>query len=282
MANPPPPYDNITGISRAAMKDNAQETLANYNGNARPGELVVDQTTTILYIGNALGELTAVATPGGATTWALLGNKDGAAGPTAIALGQNAGLDGQANAAIALGQYAGQGGQGGAAISIGLNTGGNTFQGSGAIAIGSSAGYDAQGVNAVAIGLSAGLSFQGEVAVAIGDSAGENNQGNAAVAVGAGAGTNTQGIQAVAIGTDAGATSQANRAVELPSDYSLTKILSDSGFICLRIRIFIWLSGCSNPRGPRQRSVDRWPLRTFPTTSISRFRRFSNVSVIRS
>jgi hypothetical protein len=27
MANPPPPYDNITGISRAVMKDNAQETL---------------------------------------------------------------------------------------------------------------------------------------------------------------------------------------------------------------------------------------------------------------
>jgi hypothetical protein len=42
MANPPPPYDNITGISRAVMKDNAQETLANYDGNARPGELVVN------------------------------------------------------------------------------------------------------------------------------------------------------------------------------------------------------------------------------------------------
>jgi hypothetical protein len=28
MANPPPPYDNITGISRAVMKDNAQETIA--------------------------------------------------------------------------------------------------------------------------------------------------------------------------------------------------------------------------------------------------------------
>ena len=113
MANPPPPYDNITGISRAAMKDNAQESLANYNGNARPGELVVDQATSIVYVGNALGDLTAVATPGGATTWALLSNKTGASGPTEIALGQNAGFDGQANAAIALGQYAGQGGQGG-------------------------------------------------------------------------------------------------------------------------------------------------------------------------
>jgi hypothetical protein len=62
MANPPPPYDNITGISRTVMKDNAQETLSNYNGNARPGEIVADLTTDppALYIGNNLGELTAI------------------------------------------------------------------------------------------------------------------------------------------------------------------------------------------------------------------------------
>jgi hypothetical protein len=62
MANPPPPYDNITGISRAVMKDNAQETLANYNGNARPGELVVNLTTDppALYIGNSVGQLTSI------------------------------------------------------------------------------------------------------------------------------------------------------------------------------------------------------------------------------
>lgn len=61
MANPPPPYDNITGISRAVMKDNAQVTLANYNGNARPGELVVDQTTDQVYVGNVAGGLTQIA-----------------------------------------------------------------------------------------------------------------------------------------------------------------------------------------------------------------------------
>jgi hypothetical protein len=60
MANPPP-YADITGISRAVMKDNAQVTLANYNGNARPGELVVDQTTDQVYIGNSLGALTQIA-----------------------------------------------------------------------------------------------------------------------------------------------------------------------------------------------------------------------------
>jgi hypothetical protein len=145
MANPPPPYDNITGISRAAMKDNAQVTLAEYDGNARPGELVVDQTTSIVYVGNALGDLTAVATPGGATTWALLSNKTGASGPTTIALGQNAGFDGQDADAVAIGKNAGQGGQFAAAISIGQNAGGNTTQGTYAVAIGTSAGYDVQG-----------------------------------------------------------------------------------------------------------------------------------------
>ena len=61
MSSPPPPYDDITGISRAVMKDNAQVTLANYNGNARPGELVVDQNTDQVFIGNSLGALTQIA-----------------------------------------------------------------------------------------------------------------------------------------------------------------------------------------------------------------------------
>ena len=63
MANPPPPYDNITGISRAVMKDNAQETIGDYNGNARPGELVVNLVVDppALYIGNNLGQLTAIS-----------------------------------------------------------------------------------------------------------------------------------------------------------------------------------------------------------------------------
>jgi len=211
MANPPPPYDNITGISRAAMKDNAQESLANYNGNARPGELVVDQTTSIVYVGNALGQLTAVTA--GATTWALLGNKDGASGPVTIALGQNAGFDGQANAAIALGQNAGAGGQGVESISIGLNAGGNTTQGGVAVAIGSSAGYDAQGDNAVAIGTSAGRTSQGTSATAVGSAAGSTGQGTYSVAIGTGTGETSQGIYSVAVGSLAGRTSQANNSI---------------------------------------------------------------------
>ena len=61
MASPPPPYEDITGISRAVMKDNAQVTIEDYNGNARPGELVVDQNTDQVFIGNSLGSLTQIA-----------------------------------------------------------------------------------------------------------------------------------------------------------------------------------------------------------------------------
>jgi hypothetical protein len=52
------------------MKDNAQETIGNYNGNARPGEIVADLTTDppVLYIGNNLGELTQIGSGGPANT----------------------------------------------------------------------------------------------------------------------------------------------------------------------------------------------------------------------
>jgi hypothetical protein len=65
MANPPPPYDDITGISRTVMKDNAQESVTNYNGNARPGEMVVDLTNNNVYIGNVNGGLELISTGGG-------------------------------------------------------------------------------------------------------------------------------------------------------------------------------------------------------------------------
>ena len=65
MASPPPPYDDITGISRTVMKDNAQETIADYNGNARPGEMVVNLLNNYVYIGNTNGGLTLISTGGG-------------------------------------------------------------------------------------------------------------------------------------------------------------------------------------------------------------------------
>ena len=67
MASPPPPYDDITGISRTVMKDNAQETIGDYNGVARPSEIVVDQLNQNIYIGNTNGNLTLVAYGSGVT-----------------------------------------------------------------------------------------------------------------------------------------------------------------------------------------------------------------------
>ena len=72
MANPPPPYENLTGISRTVMKDNAQETVTNYNGNARPAEHTVNVNTNEIYIGNCTGALTKIVQVTGANTF--LGN----------------------------------------------------------------------------------------------------------------------------------------------------------------------------------------------------------------
>jgi hypothetical protein len=57
----PPPYTNITGISRAAMKDNAQVSIVDYDGNARPAELVVEQNNLNLYAGDNNGNLVLLA-----------------------------------------------------------------------------------------------------------------------------------------------------------------------------------------------------------------------------
>jgi len=72
MANPPPPYADVTGISRAVMKDNAQANIVAYNGNARPSELVVSQSDQAIYVGNVDGNLNKVIQSSGANVF--LGN----------------------------------------------------------------------------------------------------------------------------------------------------------------------------------------------------------------
>jgi len=69
MANPPPPYSDITGITRTVMKDNAQETVTNYNGNARPGEMTVNPNTGNIYLGNVDGNLNLVISGSGANLY---------------------------------------------------------------------------------------------------------------------------------------------------------------------------------------------------------------------
>ena len=184
MANPPPPYDNITGISRAAMKDNAQITLADYNGNARPGELVVDQTNDNLYVGNISGSLTLIASGSGTETWATLGDKNNASGPSKIALGTNAGITSQGAVAVAIGSNAGNTSQGDNTVAIGTNAG-RTSQGTSATAVGSGAGSTTQGLLAVAIGGAAGETGQGDYSVAVGSLAGRTSQANNSIIINA-------------------------------------------------------------------------------------------------
>jgi hypothetical protein len=69
MANPPPPYSDITGITRTVMKDNAQESVSNYNGNARPGEMTVNPTTGNIYLGNTSGNLNLVISGSGSNLY---------------------------------------------------------------------------------------------------------------------------------------------------------------------------------------------------------------------
>ena len=184
MANPPPPYDNITGISRAAMKDNAQITLADYNGNARPGELVVDQTNDNLYVGNSSGSLTLIASGSGTETWATLGDKNNASGPSKIALGTNAGITSQGSVAVAIGSNAGNTSQGDNTVAIGTNAG-RTSQGTSATAVGSGAGSTTQGIYSVAIGGAAGETGQGQYSVAVGTLAGRTSQANNSIIINA-------------------------------------------------------------------------------------------------
>ena len=65
MAFPPPPYSNITGTSAVIAKYNQQESIANADGNARPGQIVVDVTNNNVYIGNTNGNLNLINTGGG-------------------------------------------------------------------------------------------------------------------------------------------------------------------------------------------------------------------------
>ena len=282
---PPPPYNQITGISRADMKYNEQESLTDYNGNARPGELVVDLTSVppALYVGNNLGQLNAVGGSGGSTTWATLGDKNNASGPTVIALGREAGnTSAQGANAIAIGTNAGSSSQGATAVAIG-QTAGQTTQGVDAIAIGRNAGSLNQALRAVAVGAGAGSSNQSFNSIAIGTNAGASNcrgiaigfstagsnQGQNAIAIGAAAGGTNQSIGAVAIGFNAGSVNQGANAVAL--GYNAGQNTQDAGSIVINATGVTLPSAGANTltiRPVRQvTSTNVWsnPANTLPT-----------------
>jgi hypothetical protein len=72
MTQTAPPYTVLTGISRTVMKDNQQETIDNYSGNARAAEMTVNVNTNDIYIGNTSGTLNRVIQVTGTETF--LGN----------------------------------------------------------------------------------------------------------------------------------------------------------------------------------------------------------------
>jgi hypothetical protein len=51
------------------MKDNAQESVANYSGNARPGEMTVNPNTGNIYLGNTSGNLNLVISGSGSNLY---------------------------------------------------------------------------------------------------------------------------------------------------------------------------------------------------------------------
>ena len=226
MANPPPPYDNITGISRAAMKDNAQVTLAGYDGNARPGEIVVNLAVDppTVFVGNNAGELTQLSTGGtygNANVVTLLADfgsntidTTGAVTVGSVTLINNARIKDTSGDAVAFGVNAGETSQGDFSVAIGYLAG-ETSQGADAVAIGETAGTISQGAEAIAIGYNAGANTQGTRAVAISIGAGQTGQGGDAIAIGYNAGTTSQGNAAVAIGQLAGQTSQNGGAIAI-------------------------------------------------------------------
>jgi hypothetical protein len=177
-ASPAPTLSGFASVSALQFTNGNSNVTVNANSNLwtfdSTGNLTLPANAFAINYANG----TQVSLGGGNVTWAQLDDKNGNSGPTTIALGQNAGFDGQGNAAIAIGKNAGQGGQGAASITIGEDAGGNTTQGANAVAIGKSAGFDAQGDDAIAIGTRAGLTNQGDYAVAIGNNAGVTNQGN--------------------------------------------------------------------------------------------------------
>jgi len=201
-------------ITRQIVSKSINATATTYVG--KDGEVWADPVNNTLRIGDGTTAggilLTGGGGGGGATTWATLGDKNNANGPSEIALGESAGLTNQSDEAIAIGKDAGKTTQGYRGIAIGKGAG-TTTQGQLAIAIGYQAGETAQESWATAVGFVAGTNTQGEEATAVGAHSGQVGQGAGATAIGVSAGNVGQGAGAVAIGKEAGPLNQAANSI---------------------------------------------------------------------
>jgi hypothetical protein len=141
----------------------------------------------------------------GTVTWATLGDKNNASGPTIIRLGKNAGSNYYFDSigSIAIGDSAGLKWQGSYSVAIGAGAG-EIIQGQQSVNIGYQAGNEVgtTGQN-VSVGFQAGKESLGQ-SVSIGHQAGYSLQYNGAVAIGYHAGYQGQGGNAIAIGKEAG------------------------------------------------------------------------------
>jgi hypothetical protein len=131
-----------------------------YQLSTPSGALVVGSGLTISLTG-----VISASGGGGSATWATLGDKNNASGPTDIALGLDAGTS-QGLGAVAIGALAGNAGQATAAIAIGGGAA-TTNQGACAVALGQSAGISDQGVEALALGSQAGTTNQAACSIVI-------------------------------------------------------------------------------------------------------------------
>jgi hypothetical protein len=142
--------------------DLATSTIsATGGGGGGVTQILAGTGVTVSPVGGT-GAVTVNAT---ATTWATLGDKNNASGPTDIALGLDAGFS-QGLGAIAIGALAGNVGQATAAIAIGGGSG-TINQGACAVAVGQSAGISGQGVEALALGSQAGTTNQAACSIVI-------------------------------------------------------------------------------------------------------------------
>ena len=178
--------------SATIMGGNAFNDVINnhlWSGSTEPTDGYVLSWNTSLLAG--AGDYEWVVQSGGGGTWATLGDKDGASGPTDVVLGRNAVGNGVyslsiGNAAISNTYGVAIGMETQAAtydINVGAFSGKNhvTTDHGYRVAVGAFAQQnnnpgDETGVGAVAVGTLAGDSNQGENAVAIGRYAGRNNQ----------------------------------------------------------------------------------------------------------
>lgn len=158
-------FGSASIMGGSAFNDTINNHL--WSGATAPTDGYVLSWNTSLLAG--AGDYEWVANAGGGATWATLGDKDGANGPQAIIIGENA-VGGIESVAIGKGTTAGDYAQ-----AIGNNAG-NAGQGQGAVALGSQAGETSQEQKAIAIGNYAGQTAQGGNAIAIGTAAGRAAQ----------------------------------------------------------------------------------------------------------